>query len=161
MQNPSARVSDTGQPGEIQKQDTFRLPSRQRFINKQVMWPPEHTRKAKQSTRWKQPASRAGTVLVIGCCAFVCLQGQAHKCRTNWILRFVWKAFISSSWCNYRMWMLCSVGGRGQLGMGQLPTTPAWTAWLPLDCIQSLKISHAVKGTNRASEFWRHQVTTL
>lgn len=99
----------------------------------------------------------AGTIVLIRSWVFICLRGQAHKCRTNWILRFVWKAFISSSWYNYRAWMLCSVGGTGQLGTGQPSATPAEAAvWLPLDCIQSLKISHAVKGTNKASEFWRH-----
>lgn len=147
----SARGSGAGQPNEIQKQDTLNFPNRQCFLNNQGMWHPQHMKKQREFVTGEQPASLSWNCSTDQKLSLYLSSGSGSQCRANWILRFVWKAFISSSWYNYRAWMLCSPGGMGQLGMGQLPATPAWAAWLPLDCIQDLKISHAVKGTNKAS----------
>lgn len=77
---------------------------------------------------WEQPASRSWDSSSDQKLGLYLSSGSGSQCRTNRMLRFVWKVFLSSSWCNYRAWLLCSAGRMGQLGMGQLPATPAGAA---------------------------------
>lgn len=125
MWNFSSRASGAGQPSEIQKQGTLHCPNRQCFINNKVLWQPQHPRKGRESVIWEQLASLSWSSSSDQKLSLYVSSGSGSQYRINWILRFVWKAFISSSWYNYRAWMLCSLqGGWASWAWDSFPQPP-------------------------------------